>query len=119
MFITTAVTPLAGTPPWPATGSVRVSPPAQGVLNGPTWVAGRESRMRWVDCALKREPPLSASYHPTTSAMTFAAELLTYSLMAPLVPRATVTRLGSVTPADQLRLEPWAGLVVRSGYAVR
>src|SRR6202045_91158 len=90
-FTTTAETPVAGTPPCPATCR-RSDCPGPSVLKLP-----RVSRIR-VDGVGRKIPAVpvvvpSAATHPDTSRMTSAAPAALYTEMRPPGPTPTVARL--------------------------
>src|SRR5262249_22813662 len=108
-FRTTAEVPEAGTPPWPATGRGR-GPPAPIVLPSrrvSSSLAGcRELTMPSRPTELRASPT-----QPATSKTTSTLPAWLKMLTCPLLPRATSTRLGTVRPGVQLRLETvgWGG----------
>src|SRR6187401_3633766 len=96
-FITTAVTPDAGTPLRPVVLNFNVAPWANGFAGIPP-APSRVSKSRDGARPWKRDPsgPESDEKYPTTSSTTWVDPKWLYTDTLPAAPRATTTRFGTV-----------------------
>src|SRR5947209_17847367 len=111
-LMTTAVTPLAGTPPWPATVTVFD-------WNCPSGNPVLVSRVRTGACEVN---PLAlvepSSKYPVTSKMTLVLPWALYTSTLPSLATGTITRLGRISPGSRLMLDAVGG-VEPDGNTVR
>src|SRR5213082_3043807 len=97
---TTALTPAAGTPPWPVTCNVTEPP-------GPIFAAGAPNpdRVSINRAGCTAVNPSPVGHHPLTSTMRSTVPALLYRMTWPVSDSLTTTRLGMVWPVTTLRLE--------------
>src|SRR2546428_1252290 len=117
VLIITAFTPVAGTPPTPATCTLIVPPGP--ILPGRLPVDVRVSRIRAGDSDLNRVPSVdNPPNQPATSMTTCVVPCLLKAFTLPSVPTLATTRLAAVSPAEKFRLDA-RGSEASEGNTVR